>query len=108
MRRIECPLEGHTGEWIERDPKITYGFWKQWKEADHEKSLELVRQIIPNWNVKTADGKSAPKPDSPTAFDLLDVQMVVWLINAIAESVVEDFKLPENLHSPSPTSPISG
>ena len=103
MHRIDCPLENHKGEWIDRVDRVTIKQWNDWRAADHTRTQELIRELISDWNLKAANGKPAPKPSQDNALDALEIQLLPWLIQSLQESVLEDFKLPPGKSSPSPT-----
>ncbi len=88
--KIECPVPGHTGEWIQVRERVSVGEWNRWKVADAEETQALACRLVAAWSLTDAQGEPAPAPTTGvTALEVLDLTMLGWLIKAITDTLVE-------------------
>ena len=105
MKRIDCTVPGHEGEWINRVDRVPKKFWDAWKKAGDEATQKLFSDFITDWHLTDVNGKELPQPkrDDLSVLDEMDVALLPWLVDAITKSVIEDMTLLPNKSSPLPT-----
>ena len=94
IKRIPCDLPGHADEWFEHKRRISIGKFKEWIEADVQKTETMLLEFIADSNLTGADGQLAPKPREPGAMDALELKMPNWLVRAITRSYIDEKALP--------------